>query len=100
VPAGKRLVIEYVTAEAYVAPGVDAGASFVAGPFASLRHALVLSFQGNSLAVIGPNSFSGSERVLIFVSEGDQPRIRPSRSGGVGQPWEGSASVSGYLVDP
>ena len=96
VPAGKRLVIEYVSISGTVNIGqnvlegrLDFGGA--GGDF----HAVSMPFQGQSPI---RNYYVGSERVQMFVDAGNPPTLHVERSHNT-DPWTIHASVAGYLVD-
>jgi hypothetical protein len=97
VPAGKRLVIEYLTVFFEVSNGQQA-TCFVQAPDATaglVELLFQLSFQGR-----GPlnDTYVGSQRALIFVSAGNALTVVCFQNsvGGTGQM---RVTASGYLVD-
>jgi hypothetical protein len=97
VPAGKRLVIEYVAVQAAVPFGQQVQATLFNGPE---EIPLEVPFQGRGTFLPVPNFdvHVGSQRVLAFVDAGTSPSVVFSRNvDSLGM--DVRAYVSGYLVD-
>jgi hypothetical protein len=105
VPAGKRLVIEYVSAAGNtpVGQGVDVDildgpspSDVDATPDAALRPTSYPNAGG------GVDLFSSSDPVRIYVDPGNHVFVLLARTGGSGEsgPVFSQISISGHLVDP
>ena len=99
VPAGKTLVIEFVTATGQVPPGQHVELMeiiSVAPPFGGASHQLLINPQPD--AVIGDALFRSSQTVKIYAQSGSTVQSILRRSSSTGNATFG-VSISGYLVD-
>jgi hypothetical protein len=91
VPAGKRLVVEHVSANIGLNPG-----SGINGAFLLAGGNAVFSLPGRSMAT--PQIVGVNEQVLAYYEAGQTPVFRLAWAGG-GNGGEASSVLSGYLVD-
>ena len=96
-PAGKRLVIETVTAQAFVPTGqrLLAQISIASGGGTFAQHNLVLASQGGFDLL---DYFAATEAVRLYADQGSLVQFRLTRSSNDSNLWGGSYSVSGYAV--
>jgi hypothetical protein len=99
VPAGKRLVIEWVSMTGQVPPTQHAEImeiSTIAGPFGGASHQFVIEEQPD--AVIGDALFRSNQSLRLYADPGTQVSALFRRNSGAGlATW--NATISGYLVD-
>ncbi len=99
VPAGKRLVIEFVTMTGQVPAGQHAEIFEITtstDPLGGVSHQLVINPQPD--AVIGDALFRSSQQVKLYANAGTQVNVLFRRSSSAGLATFG-ATISGYLVD-
>lgn len=99
VPAGKRLVIEFISVSGQVPPGQHVEffhLDTVAGPFGAASHDLLVNAQPD--AVIGDALFRASQQVRVYADTGTQVSVMVRRNSNAGSASYG-ATISGYLVD-
>ena len=99
VPAGKRLVIEFLSAVAQMPPGqhlVVCQINTIAPPFGGLTHELLINEQ--PAFVNGDALFRASQQVRLYANPGSQVRALMTRDSSAGQALF-LATLSGYLVD-
>jgi hypothetical protein len=99
VPAGKRLVIETVTVQAYVPAGQKLLAQInMVGGGTFAQHNILLTPQGgfdfNLL-----DYFAATESVRLYADQGSAVPFSLTRSSSDANLWGGSYTVSGYLID-
>jgi len=105
VPAGKRLVIEYVSAVSTVASDQNINRvslttthSTGGGSTSSVRHQFPVTDEGDA-AVAGNHVFSAGGATRLYCDAGESPQAGAFRGGNVTAPATVSVTVSGYLVD-
>jgi hypothetical protein len=91
VPAGKRLVVEHVSANIGLNPGSGLNATFLAAP-----GGMFFSLPGRAMAT--PTLIGVNEQVLAYYEAGQAPLYRLAFAA-VGDSGVVSAVISGYLVD-
>jgi hypothetical protein len=99
VPAGKRLVIEFLSAVAQMPAGqhlVVCQINTIAPPFGGLTHELLINQQ--PAFVNGDALFRASQQVRLYADPGSQVRALMTRDSSQGQALF-LATLSGYLVD-
>jgi hypothetical protein len=99
VPAGKRLVIEFVSMTGQVPPGQHVELlqiTTVAGTSGGITHDLLVNPQPD--AVIGDALFRASQQVRLYANAGTQVQALFRRSSSAGNATF-EATLSGYLVD-
>ncbi len=99
VPAGKRLVIEFVTMTGQVPPGQHVEIfqiTTVTDPIGGVTHDLLVNPQPD--AVIGDALFRASQQVKLYANAGSQVKVLFRRNSSAGLATFG-ATISGYLVD-
>ena len=98
VPAGKRLVIEFISVSAQVPPGQHLELAQVLTNHGSggVFHDLLIHEQPD--AVIGDALFRAVHDLRLYANGGTQIQLLVRRSSGVGLATFG-VSISGYLVD-
>jgi hypothetical protein len=97
VPAGKRLVIEQITARVAVdsPQWIEVRLGLTAGS-TTLAHYLRLD---PPLALNGGNSYYTTLPVRYYADPGTSVVVGLARSGGTTGSWNGSLTFSGYLVN-
>jgi hypothetical protein len=99
VPAGKRLVIEFVSMSGQVPPGEHVELfqlNTIAGPVGGATHDFLVNPQPD--AVIGDALFRTSEAVKIYANPGSQVSALIRRNSTAGTAFY-AVTISGYLVD-
>ena len=99
VPAGKRLVIEFISASGQVPPGQHVESwpvMTVAPPTGGAQHELLVNAQPP--AVIGDALFRASQQVRLYADSGSTVQTIIRRNSGAGSATY-LMTVSGYLVD-
>jgi hypothetical protein len=99
VPAGKRLVIEFVSMLGQVPPGEHVELlelNTIADPFGGATHELLVNEQ--PAAVSGDALFRASQQVRLYANAGSQVKALFRRSSSAGDATY-TATISGYLVD-
>lgn len=99
VPAGKRLVIEFVTMTAQVPQGQHAEIMEITtstDPVGGVSHQLLIVPQPD--AVIGDALFRSSQEVKLYANAGTQVQVLWRRNSNLGTATF-SATLSGHLVD-
>jgi hypothetical protein len=99
VPAGKRLVIEFISATGQVPAGQHVVAwqiNTIAPPFGGAVHDLLVHEQ--PAFVNGDALFRASQQVRLYANPGSEVRALLTRDDSVGQ-GQFTVTISGYLVD-
>jgi hypothetical protein len=99
VPAGKRLVIETVTVQAFVPAGQKLLAQInLVGGGTFAQHNLMLTPQGGfNFDLL--DYFAATESMRLYADQGSAVPFSLTRSSSDANFWGGSYTVSGYLVD-
>jgi hypothetical protein len=98
VPAGKRLVIEYVSGEAFVPTGQKAVFSVITtigGASTGMRHYLHTDAMGSFGA---PDYFRAGQVVRLYADPGTGVMLRADRDAATGDALA-RMSISGYFVN-
>lgn len=99
VPAGKRLVIEFISFTAQVPPGQNAEImqiSTISGPVGGVSHQLLIHEQPQ--AVIGDSIFRAVQHLRLYANPGTTVSALFRRNTGAGNATYG-VTISGYLVN-
>jgi hypothetical protein len=101
VPAGKRLVIEFVSVNATIGEGEKMHAFIRGGGFTDAIHPIIMNFQ---VTVASRDLFAGAQLMRMYAEPGTTVEILVSRrdaadTGAVGGNAFIETSISGYLVD-
>jgi len=99
VPAGKRLVIETITLQAFVPAGQKLLAQLhMVGGGTFVQHNIMLTPQGGfNFDLL--DYFAATETVRMYADQGSAVPLHVTRSSNDANFWGGSYTVAGYLVD-